>query len=88
MILQVLSDSGERHANGNIVLGQLLRRPYAGQHQQLRRVDRTRGQDHFARGARRESLAVANVVHADGTASLHDDTRDLRLHFDRQTIAR
>src|SRR5205085_3316749 len=48
----------------------------------------TRGQDHSARGSRRESLAGANVVRADGAASLHDDARDLRLYLDRQTIAR
>ena len=81
MILKVLSDAGERDVDANVMPSQFVRRPDAGQHQQLRRVDRARGKNDFAARSRREARAVADILHADGAAAFHDNARDLRVHL-------
>src|ERR1700730_3915232 len=79
MILKVLSDPGERNANGDVMASELLGRADAGQHQELRRVDRARGEDHLAFRPRGAARAVANIIDPDGAGSLHDNARDVRL---------
>ena len=51
MILQVLPDAGERMADLDAMLSQLLRRPDAGEHHQLRRAEGAGGEDYLATGA-------------------------------------
>ena len=48
MVLQILADAGKRVDDRNAELPQQRGRPDAGQLQQLRRLQRARGQDHFA----------------------------------------
>src|SRR3546814_18830200 len=47
VILQIGTDAGRVVYDGDAVLRQLGARPDAGQHQQLRRLARTRGAQHF-----------------------------------------
>ena len=57
-------------------LDQVLGRTDAGQHQQLRAVDRAAGQDDLAVGAGGHGLAVVQVAHAGGLAALDDHLGD------------
>ena len=51
MVLQVASDAGELVDHGNTVPPQLVAGPNAGEHENLRRVDRTAAEDDLALGA-------------------------------------
>ncbi len=67
MILQILAD---RQIGNDIDAGlaQMLRRPDPRQHQQLRRVERTAGNDHFAVGRDADGIVAVEVFDA-GRAS-------------------
>src|SRR5271165_6738238 len=47
-VLKIASDSVEGYAHVDSVMPELLGRPDAGQHEQLRRVESAAGEDHFA----------------------------------------
>jgi hypothetical protein len=65
---------------------QVVGRPDAGQHEQLRRPDRAGGQDDLGPGARRLIPAAGPVGHAGGAAALDDQPGDERVGDDREVL--
>src|SRR3546814_2562096 len=61
VVLQVGADAGAVGHDRDAVSTQLRFRADAGQHQQLRRVDRTAAEDHFPRGPVADCLAPAGT---------------------------
>ena len=88
MILQVLSDAGQMMRGGDAVLGQRGRVADAGQHQQLRGLERAGGQDHLAAGADLLRLLALPVFDADRALALEQDAGGLRAGLDAQICAR
>ena len=73
VVLQALPDTGQMVHDRNAELGQVLPRPDAGQHQQLRRVDGAAAEDDFAFGARGAEPGRRAERHADGAADFEQD---------------
>src|SRR6266404_8907243 len=65
VILQVLAHARQRAHHVDAVGGELMLRADARQHQQLRRVDRTRAQDHLAPRAHLVKDTAAPITHTD-----------------------
>ena len=63
VVVQVLADPGQVGDDIDAMRGQLRVRPDAGQQQQLRRADRSAGDDHLGRGGAL-AAAVARPLHA------------------------
>src|SRR3546814_1560007 len=72
VILQIGTDAGRVVYDGDAVLRQLGARPDAGQHQQLRRLDRTGGEQHFT--------LRTHLLHATAPAITHADRKSTRLN--------
>ena len=73
VVLQTLPDTGQVMHDRNAEPGQVLLRPNAGEHQQLRRVDGSAAQDDLARGAGGAEPAIPAKCHADGAAAFEQD---------------
>ena len=84
MVLQALPDARQMVHDRHAELADMLLRPDAGQHQQLRRVDGAAAQDDFARGGRGADLAVAPEPHADGAPAFEQDLLGQRPGDDAQ----
>jgi hypothetical protein len=80
-----LPPTPDRFAIG-AVLAQVVDRAEAGQHQQLRRVDRTAGKDHLA-GLDAFTAMAATHLHADGATLLDQHTLDQRMRAHMQVAA-
>ena len=88
VVLHVLADTLQVLFNLDTVFGQLVGLADAGQHQQLRRIDRPAGQDNFL--ARLHCLGGAAAVcvgDAGGNAIRDDNTLNLCVGDDLQIIA-
>ena len=84
MVLQVLAHAGERVHDRNAELAQQRLGPDPGELQQLRRLQRTGGKDHFPV---RDDLALASVAtvrDAACAATVEGDARGERVGLDRQ----
>ena len=65
MVLQILADTRQGVDDADAMLAQFLRIADAGQHQDLRRVDPARRQDHFTS----RTHALFHAMHIDFNAS-------------------
>ena len=61
--------------------------PMPGELQQLRRLQRAGGEDHFAPRRDRHVAPALAIGHAAGTAAVEQDPRRLRLGRHRQILA-
>ena len=84
MVLQVLSDARQMMHAGDAVLAKRCAVADAGQHQQLRRLERAGGNDHLAPRADLLQLLALAIFDADRALALEQDARRLRLGFDAQ----
>ena len=84
MILQVLSDARQMVHRGDAVLLQGRRVADAGQHQELRRLERAGAQDHLAPRADLLRLVALPVFDADGALAVEQDARRVRLGLDAE----
>ena len=76
VVVIVGADAGEVRLDGNAQRLQMLRGPHAGEHQQLRRVNRAGTQQHLARRAHLARSAGGSDVDAGGAASLDANAGD------------
>jgi hypothetical protein len=76
MVRQVGADARAVRQHVDAHLDQVVGRPDAGQHQQLRAVDRAAGHDDLGAGLGAGHLTVPQVTHAGGPAAFDDDLRD------------
>ena len=86
VVLQVLSDARQILHHGNAVLAQMVCRPDAREHQDLRRIDGRRRLTITSRRRTRLLHATAlGVLDADGALALEQDAQrqGARLHFAR-----
>jgi len=70
VVAEMGTDAGQRAAHGDAMSFQLRRVADAGQHQQLRRIDRTGADDDLASGYHLPHLAVAQEFNPDGLVAL------------------
>jgi hypothetical protein len=82
VVAEVAADPAEVDVNVDPHLDQVLGRADAGQHQQLRAVDRAAGQDDLGVGPGGLGFAVVQVVHAGRLAALDDHVRDQGVGVD------
>src|ERR1700758_1150416 len=76
MILQIGADAGPIEQHVDAVCAQVFGRADAGQHQDLRRSDRARGEHDFATAARAAQYASLPPAHADGGAASENQAFD------------
>jgi hypothetical protein len=76
MVAQVGADARVVRQHVDAHLDQVIGRADAGQHQQLRAVDRAAGHDDLGVGLGRLGLAATQVAHPGGLAALDDDLGD------------
>jgi hypothetical protein len=81
MILQVMSDARQVLNDVDAHLRQMIARPDAGQHQHLRRIDRTAREDDFLFGADRMNPAVLRVLDPDRSTVFDDHPVHMRAHL-------
>ena len=84
MILQIGADAGPVEHDRNAVLAQMLRRPDAGEQQDLRRADRAGGENDFAAAARHARRAVLPPAHAGGALAVEHQAFDQAAGFEPQ----
>src|SRR3546814_13984149 len=77
VILQIGTDAGRVVYDGDAVLRQLGARPDAGQHQQLRRLDRTGGEQHFTLRTHLLHATAPAITPADPTAAAKENAAPL-----------
>ncbi len=87
VILQVFADRGQLGDERQTMRFEQLARGHARELQQLRRIERARGEQHFARRARLPQRAAAAVLHAHAARSREQDPRCERTGNDRQVGA-
>ena len=87
VILQVGADVGHVGDHRDAVPAQMVGRAEPGQHQQLRRVDRARGEDHLAGLDPLGIVPAATQSHADGAALLDQHALDQRMRAHVQVVA-
>ena len=85
MVLQVLADRQIDHRL-DADRAQMIGRADAGQHQDLRRVERAAAEDDLALGVGVKRLAALLIVDAGGALALHGDARDMGAHLDREIL--
>src|SRR3546814_20640532 len=78
LILQIGTDAGRVVYDGDAVLRQLGARPDAGQHQQLRRLDRTGGEQHFTLRTHLLHATAPAITHADRTRAVNENAARMR----------
>ena len=78
MVLQVLADAARRLDDGDAVGLQQVARAYAGQLQQLGRIDRAAAQDHFGPRSRHANFTAVGKLDPDRAAVFNH-------HFSRQS---
>src|SRR5258708_6558024 len=88
MVLQVLPDAGQMMHGRDAVFRQRLAVADAGEHQELRRLERAGGYDHFAAGANLLPLMALDVLDPDRALALEQDSGGMRERFDTQIRAR
>ena len=89
MVLQVLADALERVHDRNAVLLQQRGRPDAGQLQQLRRLQRAGGEDHFApRDGRERRRRPADTRRRVARGAVEQHARRVRIRSRRAGSAR
>src|SRR5258708_40361269 len=88
MILQILSDARQMMRGRDAVFCQRAAVADAGQHQELRGLERAGGKDHFAAGAGLPGFLALPVFDADRALALEQDTRRLRMGLGAQVRAR
>src|ERR1700742_1873069 len=84
MILQVLSDAGQMVHACDAVFAERGTVADAGQHQQLRRLERTGANDYLAPRAQLFQLLALPVLDADRALAFEQDAGGLRLGLDAQ----
>ena len=77
MIVKPCPHAGEIVHHRNAVRRKLCSRPDAGQHKQLRRLQRARAQQHFARRFQSMQCAAATIFDADCAPAFHQYPRGL-----------
>ena len=87
VVLQVGADARAVGDDLDAVLAKLLRRPDAGEHQKLRRVDRRRGDDDLLARAHRLDAAPAAELNADRAAAVEEDPLGARAGSERHVRA-
>jgi hypothetical protein len=87
VVLQVGADAGHVGDHRDAVLAQVVGGAQPGQHQQLRRVDRARREDHLARLDPLGVVPAAAQLHADGAALLDQHAFDQRMRAHVQVFA-
>ncbi len=75
VVLQVGADAGEVRNDRQVEPAQGVGLADAGQHQELRRIDRAAAQDHFAPGAREAHRAAAGVFDPDCAPAFEYDAQ-------------
>ncbi len=88
VVLQVRADAGNVRHRRDAELLQRVGVADAGQHQDLRRIDRAAGDDDFAARAHPDEPAVVQVLDADGARALEQDAGDQAPRLDAQIRAR
>ncbi len=88
MVLQVLPDPGQMMHAGDAVFGQCRAVADAGQHQEMRRLERAGGDDDLAAGADLLCLVALPVFDADRALAFEQDAARLRIGLDAQIGAR
>src|SRR5258705_12542942 len=88
MVLQVLSDARQMMRGCDAMPGQRSTGAYAGQQQQLRRLERAGGDENFAAGANLFDSFALPVFDADGALAFEQNAGGLRLGLDAQIGAR
>jgi hypothetical protein len=79
VVVEVLADAVQLDLDVHAVGLQVLRRADPGDLEDVRRLDRSAADDHLARGARLDPLAVLHVLDADAALALEDEARHLRM---------
>ena len=87
VVLQIVADAGRVEHDLDAVLLQQVRRPDAGELQQLRRVVRAAGNQDFLARPRRAHAAVLPVFDRRGAAALEQDALRQRRGLDMQIAA-
>ena len=84
VILQVLSDAGQMMHGGDAVLAKGCAVADAGEHQELRGLERAGGHDHLAPGADLLQLLALAVFDADRALAFEQDAGGVRMGLDAQ----
>ena len=84
MVLQILSDAGQMMHAVDAVLDQRCAVADAGQHQQLRGLERAGGHDHLAPGAELLQFLALAVFDADRALAFEQDAGGMRAGLDAQ----
>src|SRR4029077_7655550 len=82
MILQVLSDARAVGDNLDPERTQRRRRSNAGEHEKMRRADRARAENNFARGLRLDHLAVMRIEGTSRAVALEGDPMHQAIGLD------
>ena len=87
MVLQILADARQIVHDFDAMAAQQAGRADAGELQQLRTLQRARGQHHLPRGAHFMRGAVLAITQAYGPAAVENETGRLGVGFDAQVLA-
>ena len=87
MVLQVGADARPVGHDLDALLPQMLGRADAGEHEQLRRVDRGGGEDHFGPGPHATHRAAGLVLDPNRAPVLHHHAADVGMGPERQVAA-
>jgi hypothetical protein len=82
MILQALADPRQMMQHRNAQRGEVIPRPHARKHQQLRRIDRAPAQDHLSSRSDHTQLAILAKYYAHRTRAIEYDLLGQRMRND------
>src|SRR4051812_24109714 len=88
MVLQILPDARQMMRHGDAVLCQCGAVADAGEHQQMRCLERAGRKDHFATGAQPAKLLALPIFDTYGALAFEQDAGGMRRGFDPQIGAR